>query len=637
MARLDVTGIRAALRETPEPLFFSIHRRRLRRAALRQADVLLLRRGWAHPGPEGGVVLEAPFPWADGLDTPFAPSDHSFDLLDPLLEAHSWSHRPEYLLPAAGIAADWARRGASGSTAAGPAVLGDRAYRLGYLIRAAAAEDQISDDDLKVLLKAAITDAKALARDSAAGGVLIRACGLLSLTAHLGEAVPAIGSLRAEATAGAVGAFRSRFSAEGLHLGQSPARHVEVLRMLASVLDAGLADGTRLLVECREQAEEVLAWLTLPDGSLAGFGDTEDQLVSPHWGSRRTAAHLVQEQFKRASMIHAATAGTMGDAPESPVRAFATGGIAVVKQGWPRSPTDREDSTYLAMQAGFHSEFHKHADDLSFIWFDRGRQLLVDGGFTPGERASGEDGFEDDEDWQPPGAEVAPDVDGPEDDEEAGGALQIDLALGQAFVRSAGAHNTIEIDGHDHDLTREPYGSALHKWGEVDGVAVLEARVTHGAVEHRRSLALLPGSWLLVLDDIADEDGQSHRIRQFFQAAEGLQVMERAGGFLLSEEGSPLVWATSLLPGPALVHAVRGRADEPVRGWRAAGGSVLIPIWSFGWEADGRAVSFATLFTLDGPASIIEGDETGLAWQCAGSRVGVAVGAHGIEDVQRHD
>ena len=47
--------------------------------------------------------------------------------------------------------------------------------------------------------------------------------------------------------------------------------------------------------------------------------------------------------------------------------------------GWP-DVADFDKASYLAQQAGFHSRTHKQADDLSFIWYDRGTEILIDAG-----------------------------------------------------------------------------------------------------------------------------------------------------------------------------------------------------------------------------------------------------------------
>ena len=50
-----------------------------------------------------------------------------------------------------------------------------------------------------------------------------------------------------------------------------------------------------------------------------------------------------------------------------------------------RSPQARnvegfKNSSYLAQTCAFHSRVHKHADDLSLIWWEHGHQILIDPG-----------------------------------------------------------------------------------------------------------------------------------------------------------------------------------------------------------------------------------------------------------------
>jgi hypothetical protein len=53
------------------------------------------------------------------------------------------------------------------------------------------------------------------------------------------------------------------------------------------------------------------------------------------------------------------------------MRAFEDSGYFIARDRWSNGTKDFEQCSYLAQICGFHSRTHKHADDLSFIWYDR--------------------------------------------------------------------------------------------------------------------------------------------------------------------------------------------------------------------------------------------------------------------------
>src|SRR4029078_11016651 len=120
----------------------------------------------------------------------------------------------------------------------------------------------------------------------------------------------------------------------------------------------------------------------------------------------------------------------------------------------------------------FHSRVHKHADDLSLVWWDRGHEILVD---------AGRFGYI---------GRLAPD-----DPARLEGFFY--SAPERQFVESTRAHNTVQID--DLDFPRRkvtPCGSGIVSAHHVDDVHAVVAEVTHfDTVIHTRVLATVPGKW----------------------------------------------------------------------------------------------------------------------------------------------
>jgi hypothetical protein len=242
------------------------------------------------------------------------------------------------------------------------------------------------------------------------------------------------------------------------------------------------------------------------------------------------------------------------------------------------------------MQCGFHSDAGKEADDLSITWHDAGRDLLVDAG-----RYRGDDpGFRD-------------------------------------YSMSTRAHNTIEIDGHDHHADRPKYRSALRASGTLDGVHYGTARVKLGTVVANRALVYAPGEWLLVFDTLRDRTGDKRTYRQWFHAASDIDVAALDDGTIMSVSDTPVVHVTPLL-GSRPIEPLRGALEPANQGWHSPGADVVIPNWAFGWEDTSNDIArFGTLFSLAGPVEVL-GASTGaganqaeFSWSMSGRRVAIGI------------
>src|SRR5690606_872956 len=140
------------------------------------------------------------------------------------------------------------------------------------------------------------------------------------------------------------------------------------------------------------------------------------------------------------------TAGQQGEAPEEDLAWFPESGYAIVRNDWNTRPLSEQ--LFLFLNGAFHSQAHRHADDLSILWYDRGRPILVDSGKYSYNRDSWRD-----------------------------------------YVRSTRAHNTVEIDGEDYSIRRkDAYGSALKGYQRFGNAFLLvaETRHAHVGVNHKR-------------------------------------------------------------------------------------------------------------------------------------------------------
>ena len=136
--------------------------------------------------------------------------------------------------------------------------------------------------------------------------------------------------------------IKNQFDENYVHKEHSPHYHHLVLRSLKDYRKMGLYDSLNVLDEYIEGAEKVAPNLYLPDGREIPFGDTDNNEL------------IVSENTPLCEI-------------ES---LWCASGYAVYKK----------EQSYLCMTNSFNSQVHKHWDNLSFIYGEKGRDILVDPG-----------------------------------------------------------------------------------------------------------------------------------------------------------------------------------------------------------------------------------------------------------------
>lgn len=438
-----------------------------------------------------------------------------------------------------------------------------RAIRLAALVDAAARDPLSTDRDLEELSVLAQHHAWALeAEDRFESGeiaALHQVGALLALTRRVPE-IPESSLLEHTARRRLRTFLDTNLTRDGTWNQHTPSFHAAATEVLTAILDANPALDPST-AKARNRSERALAWFVMPDGSLPGFGAATSFSTSA-WleGAPRPALKQINARWRTGPMRAAASTSQSGRTPHETTAAFPTGGFVVLRNNWPTEP-GQPDASYVAMIAGRHSTRRKHADDLSIVWFDNGRHLLVDsGGFSgdPGEAH-------------------------------------------HHYVTSAQAHNTIEIDGA-RQFPGEPHGGGAVRAGSLGSLRFGAARARFGeGLVIRRAMVLDPGRWLLVLDEMHDLDGDPHQYRQWFHLPSDLDLRDHNGGYDVM--GPNVAMSASSLSGARPLAPIRGAVD-PRQGWVSPTEGVIEPAWAFGWETEASSEgSFVTLLSLAGAPS----------------------------------
>lgn len=521
------------------------------------------------------VPLRAPIAWSAivARNRTWSFRLHAWDALGPVLSAYEATRERRYLEFALSVALDWVRQHSSREVEPDAAwydmAVALRAYRLAYLVDVAARSRLATRSQIAELLgsvqehRAALADEDEFVAYNNHG--FFQAAGQLALAVRLGD-LNGIDRDRAQAESRLASMIADQFTVEGVHREHSPAYHLLVAQTLSRLLETSLVTDPKAFRICG-RALEALAWFVLPDGTLATLGDTE-----PVPALDRPPEHVLDDHLR--FML---TRGDSGRPPHKPLRAFPASGYVAIRTPVPRGPAEPANTTYVVQAAAFHSRAHKHADDLSLIWYDRGSQLLVDAGlygYLGGRTAVDSEAFER-------------------------GFVYADPR--RIYVESTRAHNSVEIDGRsDRRKDGDAYGSAVRRWGQADGVFWTYTRLDRGGVLHDRVLVLRPSHWLLVFDALIDPSGAGHELAQRFHFAPELAECRQLGdGFVLTvpAQSQPL-YVHPLLAARRL-EAVRGQEEPTLTGWISLEHRTLTPAWTTGFALAGAGPHiFATLLAF---------------------------------------
>jgi hypothetical protein len=452
--------------------------------------------------------------------------------------------------------------------------VGQRCYRLAYLLDVLARREDTDDSELETLWRSLRFHLLLLNRDHFFRGHTNH--GLYQALGHLAAArrfidLPGMAAEHETAQGRVLAVLAAHFSDEGPHKEHSPGYHYMLMGTLINARRCGLLDSEEIAARIA-RIESAIVWMVTPESSLVTIGDTDPREM--YRGER--AARLHRDEALR----YIVSGGKIGTPPPTGVRAYYEAGYAFARlyaDGVEREP---QNASYLAQIAAFHSRVHKHADHLAFVWHDGHREILIDparyayAGRTEKGSELHEQGF-----WYSDPKRI--------------------------YCESTRAHNTVEIDGTSFPRARvKPFGSALVYAGEVDGCAVTYCEATlFRSIRHSRQLVMAPGRFLLVLDWLYDRTGAPHDYRQYFHFAPRWQVAVEDGIVVAHHPGVdtlPLALrAASLVDEATLGPVVRGQEEPQLLGWLSDKAYSLVPTTCFHvHRRSNEPTSLVTLFVL---------------------------------------
>ena len=504
---------------------------------------------------------------------------HSWDMLNSLLKAHCLTGDVKFLRSALIVVRSWIHYATTERSDKSPMLwydmaVGLRSYRLAYLIDAGERNNLFDEAMLSLLWEALDSHRAYLAKDSNImfhnNHGFYQAAGQLAMGRRFSSRFKVMAQTYAQGQERILSMLNQQFAVDGVHREHSPDYHRMVYEALKAMIDSGLVED-KDTISFADQIEEALSWFVLPNNHIANFGDSDHRKMS------RTSSEI-ERRWSSPEMRFAVSEGKIGRPSEGNCRAFKEGGYFVLFKRHEKDADNFAHSSYLAQIAAFHSRTHKHADDLSFIWSERGSDILVDAGRYGyiGKAKQGSelwrDGYWYADPWR-------------------------------VYCESTRAHNTLEFDNRNYQRKGvKPYGSALTRWMEHEsGVIAVETEAKHfRSIRRARTLLILPGKWLIVFDWFHDNLHRPHDVKQWFHIAPDLQLLADADAYqvMLPASEQPLRIA-SLLSGPTPSRPYIGEEEPVKQGWWSPRERDILPNYAFCYELSGVETGcFATIFNF---------------------------------------
>lgn len=171
------------------------------------------------------------------------------------------------------------------------------------------------------------------------------------------------------ATARLYSYFSTSFTADGVHIENTPTYHLMVSKYIYGVLEILSQMGHTHAGYYRSLLRSAALYAThavMPNGMYPPISDTTQQVET------RAAR---QNIFDSAEFAYAASAGRMGSKPLQRTLVLPDSGYAIYRSSW-----GNPKATYAFFSAAYNANYHKHSDDLSLFLRSGGVDLLSEAG-----------------------------------------------------------------------------------------------------------------------------------------------------------------------------------------------------------------------------------------------------------------
>lgn len=520
---------------------------------------------------------------------------HSWDMVEALLTAYNKDPFTLFLRPAVQIALDWVEQHTQGAK---PLVsdtiskfawydmaAGLRAYRLAFIIDAADHEGLLTEKERHLLWEGLLAHDDYLQIDDNiafhTNHGYYQAAGQIAMGRRFAQTQDNMATALQQGTERFKIMLDTQFTQDGVHREHSPDYHRMVYETLVGVINADLIDDEDILAFTKT-IEEALSWFIYPHRRIVNFGDSDSRDVT-------STVNMAKLKWQTSPMRFVTTNGELGSLSSETLKVFKEAGYFVMRFNPDKKIKVYDHYSYLAQTAAFHSRTHKHADDLSFVWSDKGHNILVDAG-RYGYIGKAEMGTEL---WKQGYWYTHPN---------------------RLYCESTRAHNTLEFDGKDYPRKGvKPYGSAIGRHCQYsNGLTVLETECKHfKSIRRVRVLIYMPNQWLIVYDWFKDNLDDKHDVRQWFNFAPEVNLVQKDDSYVVKLNDKNELHITNLLEGVTASEIMNGIDEPRLQGWFSPAEREFVAVDSIYYGVDDlNTGSIATLFSFNGSPTAIFGKNT---------------------------
>lgn len=358
------------------------------------------------------------------------------------------------------------------------------------------------------------------------------------------------------------------FSSEMVHVENSPAYQIgvtELFYQIAEFLTLQNDDFGEQLYEDVTKSLEFMSWVIKPNGILAEIGDTSSVKGA------LTSSNYSLVKYGDEHLTYAATLGKEGEMPEALSAIYPKSGYYFGRSDWGGQYTQ---NTWTMFKAGYLSKTHKHADDLSFMLYSKGYDILVDPGWY--NYMSG-DKYRD-------------------------------------YFISSGAHNTIIVDGKTYSPTVEnSYKTGIYSFEESDDWDyVIGYSNMYDDVQIDRHF-FYGGDVVIIIDDISAE--KDHEYSQLFHLSEYMDIESADDDEVMASIGESgyKLRIRQMTASPSL-NIINGEQEGAEFGYLSRTMNDVENINTLKWNQTGKNVSFVTVLTIeDSEGQVLTGKQNFLS------------------------
>lgn len=532
---------------------------------------------------------------------------HSWDMVEALLTAYNKDPFTIFLRPAVQIALDWVQQH---TKAAKPIVsdtiskfawydmaAGLRAYRLAFIIDAADREGLLTEQENCLLWEGLLAHDDYLKVDDNiafhTNHGYYQAAGQIAMGRRFAQTQENMAAALQQGIKRFKIMLDTQFTQDGVHREHSPDYHRMVYETLVGVLNAELINDESILAFTKS-IEEALSWFIYPHRRIVNFGDSDSRDVT-------STINMANLKWQTSPMRFVTTNGELGSLSSETLKVFKEAGYFIVRFNQSIENTYYENYSYLAQTAAFHSRTHKHADDLSFVWCEKGHNILIDAG-RYGYIGKAEMGTEL---WKQGYWYTHPN---------------------RLYCESTRAHNTLEFDKKDYPRKGvKPYGSAIGRHRQyANGLTVLETECKHfKTIRRARVLVYMPNQWLIVYDWFKDNLDDKHDVRQWFNFAPEIKLTKIDNSYVAKLDNKTELYVTNLLEGVTASEVMKGIEKPRLQGWFSPAEREFIPAKSINYKLENSEMgAIVTLLSFNGSPTVqieknlanISGRRLSLTW-----------------------